>query len=111
MRFLYIESEMGADTNSQTLVQRHTLSPDAEKNYNFEFTDDDHQHEADLQKLKEIGAKTPILPSQIGTDLSFKHKLVWSNMIGFIILHLFALYGTVITFQNVPSYKTTMYCK
>lgn len=70
----------------------------------------DH-HEKELLRLREIGAKTPILPSQIGTDLSFKRQIVWSNLIGFVVLHLFAVYGTVLTFQNVPSYKTTLYCE
>lgn len=33
------------------------------------------------------------LPNEIGTDYTFKRKLVWFNIIGFITLHLTALYG------------------
>lgn len=117
---------MGADANSQTLVQRHnldTLSAHADRTESFDFSQgtsqnktdsvqtDKDQHAAELQRLREIGSKTPILPSQIGTDFSFKREIVWKNLIGFVILHLFALYGTIITFQNVPSYKTTIYCE
>lgn len=68
-------------------------------------------HEDELKKLKEIGSKTPILPSQIGTDFNFKRQIVWSNAIGFLVLHLFALVGIVQTLLYIPSLKTTMYCK
>ncbi|XP_031334185.1 acyl-CoA desaturase-like isoform X2 [Photinus pyralis] len=33
------------------------------------------------------------LPSQIGTDYGFKRKIVWFNALGFVALHLAALYG------------------
>lgn len=33
------------------------------------------------------------LPSQIGTDFTFKRKIVWFNAIGFLVLHLIAVYG------------------
>ncbi|KAJ8985371.1 hypothetical protein NQ317_008405 [Molorchus minor] len=38
------------------------------------------------------------LPSDIGTDYSFKRKIVWKNAIGFLILHLAALYGQYLCF-------------
>lgn len=34
----------------------------------------------------------------VGTDFSFKRKLVWKNVIGFLILHMFALYGLYLCF-------------
>ncbi|KAK4882902.1 hypothetical protein RN001_006221 [Aquatica leii] len=33
------------------------------------------------------------LPAQIGTDYNFRRKIVWFNVLGFIALHLSALYG------------------
>lgn len=32
----------------------------------------------------------------IGTDYAYKHKVVWKNAIGFLILHMLALWGLVI---------------
>lgn len=44
-------------------------------------------HGDQLKKFKEIGAHTPILPSEIGTDFNYTHKVVWFNAIGFVLLH------------------------
>ncbi|KAK5650383.1 hypothetical protein RI129_001412 [Pyrocoelia pectoralis] len=33
------------------------------------------------------------LPSQIGTDYNYKRKIVWFNALGFLALHLAAVYG------------------
>lgn len=33
------------------------------------------------------------LPAEIGTDYSFKRDIVWKNALGFLVLHLTALYG------------------
>lgn len=113
---------MGADDRSQTLVQRKNLE-NLTENINDKFTSDyatanEHPnpsfqnemdlHKAELKKLQEIGANTPIIASKIGTDLSFKRKLVWTNIIGFIFLHACAIYGLVITLQGVPHYKTSI---
>ncbi|XP_060526543.1 acyl-CoA Delta-9 desaturase-like isoform X2 [Cylas formicarius] len=34
-----------------------------------------------------------LLPSEIGTDYTFKREIVWKNAVGFLMLHLAALYG------------------
>lgn len=34
-----------------------------------------------------------MLPAEVGTDYTFKRKIVWKNAIGFLALHLAALYG------------------
>ncbi|KAH1012383.1 acyl-CoA Delta-9 desaturase isoform X2 [Dendroctonus ponderosae] len=34
-----------------------------------------------------------LLPAEVGTDYSFKRKIVWKNAIGFFALHLAAVYG------------------
>lgn len=39
------------------------------------------------------------LPKEIGTDYTFKRKIVWFNAIGFLIMHLAALYGYYLCFQ------------
>ncbi|KAJ8921482.1 hypothetical protein NQ315_003100 [Exocentrus adspersus] len=33
------------------------------------------------------------LPAEIGTDYSFKRRIVWKNALGFVALHVAALYG------------------
>lgn len=121
-------STMVADSSSPKLVHRHrtqaTIPKVSEDDFDNEITTLDpavavkqlasmefQTHEDELQKLKEIGTKTPILPSQIGTDFNFKRQIVWSNAIGFLVLHLFALVGIVQTLLYIPSLKTTMYCK
>lgn len=35
----------------------------------------------------------PKLPQDIGTDYTFKRQIVWKNVLGFIVLHLAAIYG------------------
>jgi len=66
-------------------------------------------HDEALNKLKEIGAKTPILPSQIGTDFSFKREIVWKNAIGFLILHLCAAVGIIMGLLLMPKFYTYLY--
>lgn len=127
---------MGADANSQTLVQRHPisqLSAHADQSVTtakdpFDFSashdasksattvvqtaaDERRRHDEELAKLKQIGAKTPILPSEIGTDFDFKRQVVWFNLIGFVVLHLCALVGLVMTVMGVCYLKTTLYCE
>ncbi|KAF7285848.1 hypothetical protein GWI33_009820 [Rhynchophorus ferrugineus] len=51
------------------------------------------------EKQKEIEEKkarkdySGLLPAEIGTDYSFKREIVWTNAMGFLLLHLVALYG------------------
>lgn len=68
-------------------------------------------HDLAIQKLKEIGAKTPILPSEIGTDFSFKRKIVWSNALGFLFLHILALIGVGLGLFGFADPRTNIYCK
>lgn len=122
--------KMGADANSQHLVNRHRsaisskgdekiLNEDEFDNeittLNPSATDDvinaNLPHDKELEKLKEIGAKTPILPSEIGTDFNFKREIVWPNAIGFLVLHLCALVGVVITLLRMVDIRTTIYGK
>lgn len=35
----------------------------------------------------------PKLPQDIGTDYTFKRQIVWKNVLGFIVLHIAAVYG------------------
>lgn len=64
-----------------------------------------------IAKLKEIGAKTPILPSQIGTDFNYKREIVWTNALGFLVLHLCALIGLVLALIGMADYRTVVYCE
>lgn len=40
------------------------------------------------------------LPKEIGTDWEFKRKIVWFNAIGFLFLHIMALYGFFLLFSS-----------
>lgn len=68
-------------------------------------------HDETLSKLKEVGAKTPILPSQIGTDFNFKREIVWKNAIGFLALHLCAVIGIGIGLLGYAKLYTYIYSK
>lgn len=48
----------------------------------------DLSHDEELKKYREVGAHIPILPSEIGTDFNYTHKVVWFNAIGFVLLHV-----------------------
>lgn len=94
-------SEYEFDTNVTTLDSK-TAEELAKTTQNL-------PHDAALDKLKEIGSKTPILPSQIGTDFSFKRKIVWTNAFGFLLLHLCALIGIFLGLLGFANYKTLLY--
>lgn len=49
------------------------------------------------------------LPKEIGTDYTFKRKIVWFNAIGFLIMHLCALYGYYLCSQT--KWKTFVWSK
>lgn len=40
-----------------------------------------------------------LLPRDIGTDVEFKRKIVWINVVGFVLLHLAGLYGLWLCFS------------
>lgn len=46
-------------------------------------------------------SKDTMLASKIGTDYSFKRKIVWTNAVIFLLFHLLALYG----------FYLSLYCK
>lgn len=95
------EKDFDADTS--------TLNPNLTKA--LEHTTDRLTHNETLSKLKEVGAKTPILASEIGTDFSFKRKVVWSNAIGFLVLHLCALIGVGLVAFGYTRLYTVIYSK
>ena len=68
-------------------------------------------HEDELKTFKEIGSKTPILPSEIGTDPNYEFTYVWFNLIGFVVLHFVGLSGLVAAVFGYCSIWTTLYCE
>ncbi|XP_019872948.2 acyl-CoA Delta-9 desaturase [Aethina tumida] len=40
------------------------------------------------------------LPSEIGTDYTFKRRIVWKNAVGFLLLHLIGFYGIYLVFTS-----------
>ena len=99
-------------SSTEDIFDREISTLDINKNEETKhILENNLPHEEELKKLKEIGAKTPILPSQIGTDFNYKRQIVWFNAIGFAVLHFMALVGILLTFLGIPNYKTTVYCK
>lgn len=47
----------------------------------------------------------------IGTDYSYKHEIVWKNAIGFLILHILALWGLGILLTGGLSFKGFLWGK
>lgn len=68
-------------------------------------------HEDELEKFKQIGSKTPILASEIGTDPNYEMKIVWFNLIGFIVLHIIGLTGGLAAVLGFCKVRTSLYCK
>jgi len=68
-------------------------------------------HDEELRKFKEIGSKTPILASEIGTDPDYKFTYVWFNLIGFIVLHIIGFSGAIAALLGYCRIWTPIYCK
>lgn len=68
-------------------------------------------HEQELKAYKDIGSKTPILASEIGTDPNYKFQIVWFNLIGFIILHIIGFSGAAAAVFGFCKIKTALYCE
>lgn len=98
-----IEQENDFDADSSTL--------DSATAVELQHTTETLSHDEALNKLKEVGAKTPILPSEIGTDFNFKRQIVWSNAIGFLILHMCALVGVLLCMIGMARFYTIIYSK
>ncbi|CAG9787313.1 unnamed protein product [Diatraea saccharalis] len=45
----------------------------------------------------------------IGTDLNYKHEVVWKNAIGFLFLHLLGLWGIFLMLTGAVQLKTILY--
>lgn len=101
----YLNEEDKFDAEITTLNNNNVAKEEA-----LRIVENLPQDEA-AEKLKEIGAKTPILPSEIGTDFNFKREIVWSNAIGFLVLHICALVGIGLGMFGYADYRTLIYCK
>ncbi|CAK1579265.1 unnamed protein product [Parnassius mnemosyne] len=50
-----------------------------------------------------------VLARVIGTDYTYRHKIVWKNAIGFLILHMLAIWGLFIFITGGVSLKTMLW--
>lgn len=62
-----------------------------------------HHHHNSEESIK--------LARDIGTDYNFKREIVWFNAIGFLALHLCAVYGVYLMFSGEARIWTTIYSK
>lgn len=92
------------DSNAST-ISAH------EKNKIIETLADLRTHDDELQKLKEIGSHLPILPTEVGTDFSFKREIVWKNAIGFLLLHLIGAVGGLMMITGFCDIRTSIFSK
>lgn len=102
-----IESDRCSDTEFDTNIS----TMDSKTAEELVKTTKNMSHDAALEKLKEVGAKTPILPSEIGTDFSFKRKIVWTNAMGFLALHICAVIGALLGIFGFTKFYTLLYSK
>ncbi|CRL05274.1 CLUMA_CG018174, isoform A [Clunio marinus] len=121
---------MGADANTKSIFCSEMLSKTVEKSPTVDTdllkTEDStlpiekavelinrcnnaKSHHEEIETFKEVGSKTPILPSEIGTDPNYKFTIVWYNFIGFIILHLIGMSGGFAALFGYCSIYTTFY--
>lgn len=108
-------NEKFMDLNENSYVEpdfdAHVTTLDPVLTNELKQTTENLPHDQALDKLKEVGIKTPILPSQIGTDFNFKRQIVWKNAIGFLMLHICALIGVFVALLGYARIYTVLYCK
>lgn len=110
-------TEKCADRNEQSAYEfepdfdAHATTLNPQLTEKLKRTAESLPHDEALHKLKEVGAKTPILPSQIGTDFNFKREIVWKNALGFLALHICAVIGIGISLLGYAKFYTVLYCK
>lgn len=110
-------TEKCADRNEQSAYEfepdfdAHATTLDPVLTNKLKQTAESLLDDEELSKLKEIGAKTPILPSQIGTDFNFKREIVWKNALGFLALHICAVIGLGIALLGYARLYTVLYCE
>lgn len=51
------------------------------------------------------------ITKSIGTDYTYKHKIVWRNAILFLLLHIICATGTVLMFFGYFKWQSTIWCK
>lgn len=101
--------EMGADAKTTTILSCSKETIVMSENNLEKLKEVTHNEE--LKKLKEIGSKTPILPSEIGTDFNYKREIVLWNCFGFALLHLIGFIGIFMFFNGSTDIRTTIYCE
>ena len=52
-----------------------------------------------------------MLPGNVGTDHTFKRKIVWFNAVGFLLLHMVGVAGVFTMILGYTKFATTIYCK
>lgn len=110
-------SEKCADRNEQSAHEfepafdAHATTLDPHLTDQLRQATESLPHDEALHKLKEVGAKTPILASQIGTDFNFKREIVWKNALGFLALHICAVIGLGMTLFGYAKLYTNLYCE
>lgn len=97
------------ESDSDSDMEVSTLDPSVAEE--LKYVTEKLSHDAQLSTLKEIGAKTPISPSEIGTDFNFKRKIVWSNAIGFLFIHIAASIGVGMSLFGYAKALTILYSK
>lgn len=84
--------------------------PDTDNNGNDDNGNHSNNSTNDMtNKPKVILDKSNLLPADIGTDFNFKRKIVWKNAIGFLFLHLLAVYGLIIQLLGYADFRTILY--
>lgn len=68
-------------------------------------------HDDQLKTLKEVGSKTPVLASEIGTDPDYRFTFVWFNFIGFTLLYIIGGTGALAALLGYCKVKTSIYSK
>lgn len=127
-----ISSEMGADANAkqticsktEALLTSKSLTVDTDMLAAEDSTlplakaleladkcSKAESHDEELKICREIGSKVQILTSEIGTDPNYKFTFVWFNTIGFIVLHIIGLTGTLAAILGYCKVLTSLYCK
>lgn len=67
--------------------------------------------ERDMGDKKKVAESLLLNKDTIGTDLYYKHEIVWENVILFLILHTCGAYGIFLLFTGTYSISTLLWGK
>ncbi|KOB66242.1 Acyl-CoA desaturase BmorQPVE3, partial [Operophtera brumata] len=62
-----------------------------------------------IMEVKDKFSEMFLNKESLGTDLNYKHEIIWKHVLGFLIMHILAVYGSVLFFTGTYSTSTVLW--